>query len=79
MRQEILSVQTRELSEVQRVYEEETKTFNEEWEARVEEFGKGVRTAQKEMKNAHMVRGMNRPMQPHGQTLLTQISPQLGF
>ena len=56
MRQEILSVQTRELSEVQRVYEEETKTFNEEWEARIEEFGRGVRAAQKEMKNAHMVR-----------------------
>lgn len=56
MRQEILSVQTRELSEVQRVYEEETKTFNEEWEGRIEEFGRGVRAAQKEMKNAHMVR-----------------------
>jgi hypothetical protein len=55
MRQEILSVQTRELSEVQRVYEEETKTFNEEWEARIEDFGRGVRAAQKEMKNAHMV------------------------
>lgn len=53
MRQEILAVQTRELSEVQRVYEEETKAFNEDWEARIEEYGRGVKAAQKEMRAAH--------------------------
>jgi hypothetical protein len=53
MRQELVVVQTRELSEIQRVYEEESKKFDAVWAGRIADYDAAAASAIEDLRHAH--------------------------
>ncbi|GAX85315.1 hypothetical protein CEUSTIGMA_g12732.t1 [Chlamydomonas eustigma] len=53
MRQELVAVQTRELAEIQRVYEEESNTFNAVWAGRIADYDAAAASAAENLRHVH--------------------------